>query len=124
LALFKDDFETDNYKANGYYAYDDFRELAKRLGLLETRSRLIMQSVIDKEELCFRSSTVPRFRRNASNPIEGMYKIRLGRFPIPTPDSGRRAGPPLSIEHRFHNVLIHFILSQPGQIVPRSRLKS
>jgi serine/threonine-protein kinase HipA len=53
LALFKDDFETDGYKANGYYAYDDFRELAKRLGLLETRSRLIMQSVIDRKEAVF-----------------------------------------------------------------------
>jgi serine/threonine-protein kinase HipA len=53
LALFKDDFETDSYKANGYYAYDDFRELAKRLGLLETRSRLILQSVIDRKAAVF-----------------------------------------------------------------------
>jgi len=37
LALFKDDFETDSYKANAFYCYDDFRELAVRLGLVERR---------------------------------------------------------------------------------------
>jgi serine/threonine-protein kinase HipA len=53
LKLFKEDFETDSYKANAYYAYDDFRELAKRLGLLETRFRLIMQAFIDRETAAF-----------------------------------------------------------------------
>jgi len=53
LALFKDDFETDSYKANSFYAYDDFRELSMRLGLLKTRFRPIMQAFIDREKPVF-----------------------------------------------------------------------
>jgi serine/threonine-protein kinase HipA len=49
LPLFKDDFETDSYKANAFYAYDDFRELATRLGLRETRFARMMQAFTDKE---------------------------------------------------------------------------
>jgi serine/threonine-protein kinase HipA len=47
LALFKDDFETDSFKANAFYAFDDFRELATRLGLRETRFKRIMQAFIN-----------------------------------------------------------------------------
>jgi len=53
LALFKDEFETDSYKANAFFAYDDFRELAIRLGLLERRFRLIMQAFLAKEKAVF-----------------------------------------------------------------------
>jgi serine/threonine-protein kinase HipA len=53
LALFKDDFETDSVKANAFYAFDDFRELAVRLGLRETRFRRIMQAFIEKENAVF-----------------------------------------------------------------------
>src|SRR5262249_23891041 len=49
LAFFKDDFQTDSYKANAFYAYDDFRELAKRLGLRETRFTRIMNAFIESE---------------------------------------------------------------------------
>src|SRR6202030_3091681 len=37
LELFKDDFETESYKANGYYAYDDFVVLAQSLRRVEIR---------------------------------------------------------------------------------------
>jgi serine/threonine-protein kinase HipA len=53
LALFKDDFETDSYKANAFFAYDDFRELAMRLGLLETRFGPMVQAFIDSESAVF-----------------------------------------------------------------------
>jgi serine/threonine-protein kinase HipA len=49
LALFKDDFETDSYKANAFYAYDDFRVLAKRLELRKPRFVRIMQAFIASE---------------------------------------------------------------------------
>jgi serine/threonine-protein kinase HipA len=49
LALFKDDFQTASFKANAFYAYDDFRELSIRLGLRDTRFRRIMQNFIDSE---------------------------------------------------------------------------
>jgi serine/threonine-protein kinase HipA len=49
LALFKDDFETDSYKVNAFYAYDDFRELAQRLGLRDLRFGRIMTAFVEKE---------------------------------------------------------------------------
>jgi serine/threonine-protein kinase HipA len=42
--LFKDDFETESYKVNGYYAYDDFLEFGKRIGVAEVR----VQKIIEK----------------------------------------------------------------------------
>jgi len=35
--LFKDDYETDSYTANGYYGYDDFYEFGLKIGLKENR---------------------------------------------------------------------------------------
>mgnify|MGYP001806646367 CR=1 FL=1 len=46
LELFKDEFETESYKANAFYAYDDFAELANRLGLVEKRSKRILETFI------------------------------------------------------------------------------
>ncbi len=48
LELFKDEFETESFQANTFFAYDDFAELAKRLGLVEKRSRRILESFIGK----------------------------------------------------------------------------
>jgi serine/threonine-protein kinase HipA len=49
LSLFKDDFETESYQVNAFYAYDDFRELARRLQLREARFGRIMRAFIEKE---------------------------------------------------------------------------
>ena len=49
LALFKDDFETESYRINAYYAYDDFQELANRLGLHAGRFKRFMQFAVSKE---------------------------------------------------------------------------
>jgi serine/threonine-protein kinase HipA len=48
LPLFKDDFQTESFRANAFYAYDDFHELAKRLGLREARARRILRAFVDK----------------------------------------------------------------------------
>ena len=40
--LFKDDFETDSHKANAFYAYDDFFEFGKRIGISEARTKKIL----------------------------------------------------------------------------------
>ncbi len=53
LELFKDDSETESYKANAFYAYDDFAVLAQRLELVEKRYKRILQSFIDKQESVF-----------------------------------------------------------------------
>jgi serine/threonine-protein kinase HipA len=40
--LFKDDYATESFQANGFFAYDDFYEFGLRLGLLETRVRKVL----------------------------------------------------------------------------------
>ena len=50
LNLFKDDFTTESYKANAFYAYDDFAAFAQKLGLVETRYKRILQSFVDSKE--------------------------------------------------------------------------
>ena len=48
LDLFKDEFETESFKIHAFYAYDDFDAFAKRLGLIETRFKRIMEAFIGK----------------------------------------------------------------------------
>ena len=50
LELFKDDYETDSFKANVFYAYDDFAELAKRLRIVDKRFKAILQKLIDSKQ--------------------------------------------------------------------------
>jgi serine/threonine-protein kinase HipA len=47
LTLFRDDFETESYQANGFYAYDDFVAFAQRLKLVEKRYKRIIQKFVD-----------------------------------------------------------------------------
>lgn len=53
LSLFADDFETESYDINGFYAYDDFQELANRLELHLGRFRRFMQTAVSKEPVIF-----------------------------------------------------------------------
>ena len=53
LALFKDDFETESHRINAFYAYDDFQELARRLGLHPARFQRFMRSAVAKEREVF-----------------------------------------------------------------------
>lgn len=53
MALFQGDFETESHRVNGYYAYDDFQELANRLGLHPARFRRFMESVVAKQREVF-----------------------------------------------------------------------
>jgi serine/threonine-protein kinase HipA len=53
LELFKDDFETESYKANAFYAYDDFVVFAQRLGLVEIRYKRILEQFIAEQEAVF-----------------------------------------------------------------------
>jgi serine/threonine-protein kinase HipA len=53
LPLFKDDFETKSYQANAFYAYDDFQELAKHLGLHKARLTRILSVAVQKEREVF-----------------------------------------------------------------------
>jgi serine/threonine-protein kinase HipA len=70
LALFKDDFQTESYKINAFYAYDDFLELANRLELHPTRFQRFMRSAISKEREVF--SLIDRSR--LSEECKQVYK--------------------------------------------------
>ncbi|MCE7864383.1 MAG: type II toxin-antitoxin system HipA family toxin [Bacteroidetes bacterium CHB5] len=48
--LFRDDFETESYKANAFYAYADFLELGIRAELPQAMIRQEIQQFIDKQE--------------------------------------------------------------------------
>lgn len=73
LDLFKDDFETESYKANAFYAYDDFQEFARRLGLVPARFRRIMRSFLDKEQ-----AVVDLIDRSSlSDECKGSYKAHV-----------------------------------------------
>jgi serine/threonine-protein kinase HipA len=53
LELFKDGFGTESYKANAFYAYDDFVAFAQKLGLVESRYRRVLEEVITTQEAVF-----------------------------------------------------------------------
>ncbi|MDX5481239.1 MAG: HipA domain-containing protein [Hymenobacteraceae bacterium] len=42
--LFTDDYETDSFQVNGFYAYDDFYEFALKIGLQEKRAVKILNT--------------------------------------------------------------------------------
>ena len=47
LVLFRGDFETESYRINGFYAYDDFQELAHRLQLHPGRFQRFMNTAVE-----------------------------------------------------------------------------
>jgi serine/threonine-protein kinase HipA len=53
LPLFEGDFETASFQANAFYAFDDFAELARRLGLQQERFSRLMRSFLEKENAVF-----------------------------------------------------------------------
>jgi serine/threonine-protein kinase HipA len=53
LDLFKDDFTTESYKANAFYAHDDFAVFAQRLRLVETRYKRTLQTFVDRTKAVF-----------------------------------------------------------------------
>jgi serine/threonine-protein kinase HipA len=59
LELFKDDFETEAYKAGSKYTKPDFQEFAERIGINDKRFVLIYDQLLDKtdkvRELVFNS---------------------------------------------------------------------
>lgn len=50
--LFSNDFETESFKVLGFYAYDDFYEFGKRIGILENRIKNIINIYRSKSDAC------------------------------------------------------------------------
>ena len=53
LDLFQDGFQTESYQANAYYAHDDFVAFARKLGLVESRYKRILEKFISGQEAVF-----------------------------------------------------------------------
>ena len=49
--LFHDDYYSESYEVNGFYAYDDFFEFGLKIGMKETRIRKILESFITSTSL-------------------------------------------------------------------------
>lgn len=49
LGLFADDYETPSFEANAYLAYDDFKELGRRLGLPASRVQRLLVDIAGHE---------------------------------------------------------------------------
>ena len=66
LPLFKGDFETESHRINGFYACDDFQELANRLGLHPGRFQRFMHTTVSKAP-CSRWSIAQCLQSRAGN---------------------------------------------------------
>lgn len=80
LPLFEDDFETESYKANAFYAFDDFAALAQRLGLVETRYRRVLQAFIDKQDAVESLITRSRLPKDCKQAYKDHVKDRVRAF--------------------------------------------
>jgi len=74
LSLFKGDYETESYLINGFYAFDDFLELAIRLGLHPGRFQRFMPTAVSKKPAIF--SLVDRLLLSAQ--CQQLYKDHVG----------------------------------------------
>jgi serine/threonine-protein kinase HipA len=50
LDLFDSEFETESFKKNGFYAYDDFYEFGIRIGMVPARVKRFIEEFISKEK--------------------------------------------------------------------------
>lgn len=71
LEMFEGDFQTVSFQANGFYAYDDFVELAKRFGIKEVRYQRILKGFGEKL-----TDTLNMIERSAL-PMEAQEKYKL-----------------------------------------------
>ncbi len=74
LGLFKDGFETESFKANGFYAYDDFVELARRFGVVRPRYERILKGFVDKKDDIFAFIE----RSTLQEDCKQLYKAHVG----------------------------------------------
>lgn len=69
LDLFSDDFESDSFKVYSFYTLSDFRELARRFGMIEKRVERINREIINSAE----ASTALISRSLLSEPAKKAY---------------------------------------------------
>ncbi len=80
--FFSDDFETEGYQVNAFYAYDDFLEFGKRIGMTEIRVRKIIADISDAAKEAKVKDLINRSfldKENKENYYQ-MYQEQLKRF--------------------------------------------
>jgi serine/threonine-protein kinase HipA len=80
LELFEDGFETESYQANSFYAYDDFVMFARKLGLVESRSKRILETFISKQEAVVSMIECSMLSAECKGLYEEHVKDRVGAF--------------------------------------------
>jgi serine/threonine-protein kinase HipA len=77
--LFEEDFETESFKANGFYAYDDFYELGLKVGLPEPIVKQEIQSFSLSEKEVERLIGLSFLNEEMKNGYLKLYKDKLKR---------------------------------------------
>lgn len=80
LNLFKDNFETDAYKAGSKYTKPDFEEFAKRIGINKNRFVKIYVEMLDKSEQVKEMVDASFLRSDFKEIFYENYVERLGRL--------------------------------------------
>lgn len=80
LELFEDGFETESFKANAFYAYDDFVVFAQRLGLVEIRYKRILERFVSAQDAVFSLVERSIFSKECKKFYKKHVKDRIGAF--------------------------------------------
>jgi serine/threonine-protein kinase HipA len=67
--LFSNDYETESFKALGFYGYDDFFEFGSQIGMLESRIRTLLDKYRNKNQMVL-ALTQSSF---LSEPVKQLY---------------------------------------------------
>jgi serine/threonine-protein kinase HipA len=82
LDMFADDFETESYKANAFYAKDDFSLLGTRIGMRPVRIAMLLEKfakgLAGIEELIRKSA----FKEASKSSYLDMVRDRIKRLRI------------------------------------------
>lgn len=82
LELFKDDYETDFYKANAFYGKADFLELARRIGIREIRAERILTEICSKQKEAFELLERSYLGKRCQKKFKSLMKDRLKALQI------------------------------------------
>lgn len=80
LELFKDNFETEAYKAGSKYTKPDFEEFAKRIGINQKRFKKIYDAMLDKTNQVKELVDASFLRSDLKNVYYESYVSRLERL--------------------------------------------
>lgn len=80
LDLFKDDYESDAFKIQGYACFGDFEELSRRFEIGEMRFTKIMKQFMNKQKNVYTLINNSYLDENTKNEYKAHYEERLTRI--------------------------------------------